>query len=94
MQIMSEASEQMKVILANSQLRAAVYGDSAMLVYIASRHPLLSEEQLRSSASSSKRSMISQRPDRHCTQNQMRHTSQLHSLMGGLQYQTAFQGGH
>jgi hypothetical protein len=44
MQIMSEASEHMKVILGNAQLRAAVYGDSAMLVYIASRSSLQSEE--------------------------------------------------
>jgi hypothetical protein len=44
MQIMSEASEQMKVILANAQLRAALYSESAMLVHIASRRTLQSEE--------------------------------------------------
>jgi len=44
MQIMSEASEQMKVILANAQLRAALHSESAMLVHIASRRTLQSEE--------------------------------------------------
>ena len=44
MQLMGEASEQMKAIVANAQLRAATHSDSAMLKHIAGRRALQSEE--------------------------------------------------
>ncbi len=43
-QIMTEASEQKKAILANAQLQSTIHGNSAMLVQIDSRRTFQSEE--------------------------------------------------